>query len=155
MIQIRKAKKEDLNALAQMNHEFQLSEKKVSDKFMKVKSVAALKKRIATQLQKKNIVFFIAEEDGKAIGFSKGLIESYKDDYEGINKIGFSAVTYVREGFRGKKVGTKLLNAKINEFKKRKVDMMTAFVHASNKPALGFVNKKRFKIHSYELRKFL
>lgn len=151
---IRQAKKEDINILTQMNHEFQLSEKKVSDKFMRITPIANLKKRISNHLQKRNVIFLIAEENKKPIGFAKGIIESYKEDYEGLNKIGFATITYVKKKYRRMKVGTQLLDAMIHEFMLRKVEMITAFVHASNKGAVDFVHKKGFKIHSYELRKF-
>jgi ribosomal protein S18 acetylase RimI-like enzyme len=154
-ISIRKAGKNDIDILAEMNREFQISEKKVSDKYKRIESVGALKKRIASQIYNKNFTFLIATYDDGPAGFAKGLIESYPKDYEGLGKIGFVSIIYIRKKFRRKGIGTKLYKMMIREFHKKRIKMIIVFHYASNRPAIGFVKKLGFKVHSLELRKFL
>lgn len=154
-MEIRKATQKDVEILSQMNYEFNLSEKKVSDKYMKVKSINYFRKRIKEHLKKRDMIFLIAEHGENVVGFSKGLVESYKKDYEKLDKVGFIAITYVRKNYRKKGVGRKLSNYMISELKKRKVKMVTVFHYASNKVAVEFAKHRGFKQHAIELRKFI
>ena len=152
---IRKATRKDLDVLAKMNHEFKVSEKKISDKYLKVPSLINLKRRLMKHLANRNIIFLIAEKNQEAIGFSKGVIESGKSDYEYIDKVGFVGITYIKKPYRKKGIAMELYRRMVKEFRKKGVKMITVFNHSSNKPAIEFSKKRGFKVHSIELRKFI
>jgi len=151
---IRKATIKDIETLAQMNFKFQISEKEISDRLLEIKDINYLKEHLKKQLKQSNFIFIVAEEEGMPVGFMKGLIEE-ESYYEGTKKVGYPSMAYVDENYREKKIGEKMLDYLIDEFKKSGVDIITAFVNASNKKALKLVNKKGFDIQSYEFRKIL
>jgi len=150
---IRKATIKDLKILAQMNFKFQISEKEASDEMIEIKSLDFIEDKLRKQLKEEKIIFIIAEEERIPIGFMKGLIEY--EDYYGEKKIGYPSMAYVDEKHREKRIGEKMLDYLIDEFKKRGAYLITAFVNASNKKALNLVHKKGFGIQSYEFRKVL
>lgn len=101
-------------------------------------------------------IIYVAEADGKVVGFIAGIIEEYEDGDSsgyGPNREGRIIELYVDEKFRGKKIG-KLLIIKLEDyFKEKKCDLSRVDVFKTNKNAYEFYCKLSYDERNVELVK--
>ncbi|MBN2122456.1 GNAT family N-acetyltransferase [Candidatus Micrarchaeota archaeon] len=132
-MKIRKAKKADLENLAELSHElFKNQIKNCSVDFRLKKNFRSIqKKEFLEKLRDKTCVFFVAEVGKELAGFVLGHTERESGVFENRLK-GNVDQFYVRESFRGKGIGKKLF-AQIKEwFKKKKAPSIRIHVAKCN-----------------------
>ena len=95
------------------------------------------KKDFYSSLKNKDIAFYVAEEDGKIIGFSEAFITPTR------RKEALMHETRIDVKYRRKDIGTKLVNAVVNDLYKKNVKIISALI----KPELRkfYVNSCKFK----------
>ena len=135
---IRKATLEDLEDLARLMREYDVYENKLNKK-VQISSIKENKKLISKHIKSKSITHTVFEKDGKIVGLINWDIRSDNKAKKGVihNLI-------IDKDYRGKKIGTKLVDYVIKEFKKRGCTKVGSFVRIANKGALEFWKKQGF-----------
>jgi len=110
VVEIREAKKRDLDAIKEMNWKF--LHFYIANRFdalmaQRAKSRMWGRRFVDRTFRNNKWKYFVAEDNGKIIGFINGKIDSYPPIYSE-NKYGFLWVIYVEEQYRAKGVGKKL-----------------------------------------------
>ncbi len=153
MVLIRRAKKSDKRQLLGLSREFhnstRLNRRIVSAKLFQLLARDFKhyhKEKIAkyTNADEDNATF-VAEENGKLIGFIYGRIEEAQK--KKLKRIGYVADWFVLEGFRHKGIGRRLWAQLIIWFKLKKCDCIELKVYPDNEPSkkiyrkLGLIEK--------------
>jgi diamine N-acetyltransferase len=101
------------------------------------------------QMQKEKAFFhcYVAEKDGEMIGFASYFFAYYSWTGKSL----YLDDLYVSDAFRGKGVGSALLNAVINLAKEEGCKKMRWQVSNWNKPAIGFYRKMGASIDDVEI----
>ena len=146
---IRKARKEDINAINFLDREstryhenFDKDFHTVSEKFWTMKKDSQIK-----AIKSSKELILVAEIDRKVIGYIWGYIEEvikYK-----IGKIQELIVTFKE---RGKGIGTRLITEMLNFFKKNKCIISEIEVFVDNLPALKTYEKIGFRKREYKMQ---
>ena len=126
MVKIRKAKLKDVNSCLELSKipELLNPDKTPSHKWW-----------IEAFVKEKQI-FFVAEENYEIIGFIMG------ERTAGNIAIFHSLV--IKENYRNKGIGTKLIKTAEEECKKRKIKAIMLYGYADNKKAISFFEKKDY-----------
>ncbi len=113
-----------------------------------------LDKYTKDQLKDKNVRMLVAEGDGKVIGRIVGVVLE-ASSYIMPEKIGNIDDTFIKEDYRYKKIGEKLLNELLEWFKEKKIKHIELSVDARNK--IGIKAWRKFGFYNYriEMRKDL
>jgi N-acetylglutamate synthase-like GNAT family acetyltransferase len=95
------------------------------------------KKDFYNSLKNKDVEFYVAEENGKIIGFSEAFITPTR------RKEALMHETRVDVKYRGKDIGTRLVKAVTNALFKKNVKIISALIKPELKPF--YVNSCKFK----------
>ena len=104
---------------------------------------------IIKNVRKENAAVFVAEDDGKIVGYSLGWI-GQPWGYKG--KRGYFCDCFVEELHRRQGVGLALSKALIEWFKEKNVECIEADVYSGNEESLKMFKKLGFKEVSKRLR---
>ncbi|MCK9439377.1 GNAT family N-acetyltransferase [Patescibacteria group bacterium] len=147
---IARAKIKDLKDVVELSYKSAMYHKKLTPYYDTSKDV----KEVLTKSLKKNIYssnscIFIAEENNKIIGyllaFKVNRLEMFK-----VKKAGLIADVFIKEDYRRKGIGDKLIKECFDWFRGDKISFAEINVEVSNKQAINFWNKKGFKDVSIE-----
>ena len=146
-IKIRKAKKEDIDAIAELNKKL-FDFHRSFDKYYKSGSEykKTFKKYLSSVIRKRGIKILVAEDDNKIIGYFIGTIERAWP-FTIPKKIGKISDGFIEEKYRGLGIGREMFNELIHWFKKNKVKHVLIYVDERNK--LGMKVWKRFKFKEF------
>jgi len=109
--------------------------------------------RLGKDLRSKKVVYFVAEEKKKLIGYSLGVIEKASAFF--INrKIGHIANLFVEKEYRRKGIAKKLIDETIKWFRKNKIKWIKIITFSKNKTAQK-IYKKNFEPYIIEFRKMI
>lgn len=89
--------------------------------------------------QAKNLLF-VAEKNNKIVGFIWGTFVNY-----GISRYGYIDELFVKQEFRGMKIGESLVRKILEEFKKLKTWALFVSIKKRNKKVVSFYRKSGFK----------
>lgn len=96
--------------------------------------------------------YFVAEEDGKIVGFIEGKIEKKSRFYKS-RKIGAIYDLFVDEKYRNRGIGTELIKAFVYWLKTKKVRIVELDVSPENKTAIMLYKSIGFKESSVQMIK--
>lgn len=88
-------------------------------------------------LKNKDVGFYVAEENGKIVGFCKGFITPTR------RKEALMHETRVDKKYRGKRIGTKLVNAVCDSFFNRGIKIIYALITPKLRPF--YIKSCKFK----------
>ena len=101
---------------------------------------------------------YVAEENGKIIGFVQGIIDRHTDVEDVMHNTthntqvdGWVGVLYVAEAHRGKKLGRALFEAIKNEFRQRGCTTLRLLVMKDNISSVRFYESYSMKIRDVEM----
>lgn len=146
-MKIRGAKKEDIREIAKLMHQYDVYENNL-DKRIEISSVKSYEKEISEFSKNKSTIFLVGEENGEIVGFINFAI-----DRRGKMKIGVLQDIFVKENFRRRKIGEKLVDYVLTKMKKEKCQFVKSAVRVKNKKAQKFWERQGFKI-SYKQTEF-
>jgi ribosomal protein S18 acetylase RimI-like enzyme len=135
MIKIREANKNDLKQIKEMNWNFFnfYVENKLDNLMKKSKKARAWGRRFVDRTFKnKNWKYFVAEDNGRLVGFINGKIDSYCSIYA-VKNYGTIWLVYVEEAYRNRGIGKKLVNKFITWVRKKKIRIIETNVSPLNK----------------------
>jgi len=121
---IRRAKEEDLSEV----HRIEVLSFKYPYTYSYLKALYLLSPNL----------FYVAEVDGKVIGYVVGLIE--------LGSIGHIISIAVHPGWRRKGIGSKLLKKIEDEFKRKGIKSFILEVEITNKPAISLYKKHGYRV---------
>ena len=97
-------------------------------------------------------MFFVAEENGKIIGYIEGSVFKNYDIFK-IKKKGLIDTLYVLPKYRKKGVAKKLVNEILKWFRSKGIKHFTLGTHALHKKAILFWKHMGFKEYNYRFKK--
>jgi ribosomal protein S18 acetylase RimI-like enzyme len=150
-IAIRKATIKDLESLHELHTHLISFEQKI-DPLLKNNLSHKSKGRYRRRLKNKNHVFFIAEVNGKPVGYSYGWIEKTPYWFEPRLK-GYICDVLVLKEFRGKGIGEKLTARLEKHFKTNSVRWVMLSVYAKNNRARKVWKSLGFEDYLFEMSK--
>ncbi len=100
-----------------------------------------------------NGLIFVAEVDGKIIGYAVCWIEKRPTYLYKVDRVGYISDIFVEQDYRGKGTGSALLSKVLDWFKNKNIKYVELSVLAKNEKAKKFYEKHGFKIYSLNLRK--
>lgn len=155
---IRKATKKDLNVLLELAAElFEFHEKRHHTKnYQAVKNARDLRKKfyISMLRKPKDCALFIAEINNQPVGMIIAATENLPKVYVQ-NKRGFIREFYVREEYREKGVGKKLMQAATQWLRKKKFKTIALQCWASNTSARRAYEGMGFKAMHVKYEKII
>ena len=151
MIRIREVTEEDVEKIVELQVEFR-EESKEYDIFLEPGDNYPQKQLERTRkILSKESFFYIAEEDGNAIGLLFGRVK--KKPTLKVNSIGHIHEIFVLEKYRGKGAGKALMEKFVEKMKELGVSYVDLGVYVKNKEAIDFYNKSEFEEYKKYLRK--
>lgn len=147
---IRKAKIKDLKDVVELSYKSAIYHKKLTlyyDIDKDVKNI--LSKSLRKNIYSSNSCIFIAEENNKIIGYLLAFKVNRPEMFK-VKKAGLIADVFIKEEYRRKGIGDKLVKECFDWFKGDKISFVEINVEVSNKQAMNFWNKKGFKDVSIE-----
>lgn len=142
-MEIRKAKKEDLQEIKNLRYALAKFEKKLGHNIVEPEWPY-------TEVGEKDLNYFlneqyiyVAEEDGKIVGFITGEIFKKKVWYT--VQLGSINNLYIIEKYRNNGIGKKLMQTMINALKEKGITNIELNTFSSNVDAIKFYEKLGFK----------
>ena len=148
---IRKATIKDLDSILELSDQLLQFHNQLDSYYTIYSKYEDHREYYQEQLTKKDTLYIVAEMDGNIVGFASCYIISIPKTKA--PKIGVLVANFVQKEFRGKGVGTKLYNFRMNWFKKQKVSFVEMNVDARNKKALKLWKKFCFEDYQIKLKK--
>jgi GNAT superfamily N-acetyltransferase len=140
-ISIRKAKPEDINALAALWNGLMLHHRKLYGKDKRLENLRLLgnaeslwRKWALKNIRSPNGLVLIAEKGGKPVGYSLNQIKPNIPVFS-IRKLGYLSDLYLKPGYRGKGIGAMFRDAAFRWFRKKGIRHVSIMVHALNPAA--------------------
>jgi ribosomal protein S18 acetylase RimI-like enzyme len=151
-MKIRKATPKDFQKLKEIKTEFFLWECKMDDRVNPDYAKRNLGVRLGINLRQKNVVFFIAEDNGKIVAYAGAQIEkNYPPNVEKFRGHLFNL--YVRKEYQSKGIGTKLIKKVLAWFKEKKITDLKIMVYSKNEGAHKLYERMGYKDYIVMLRK--
>ena len=161
MISIRRAKPKDIDALAAlwnglMSHHTKLYGRDARAVNLKLRKDAESiwRKYVLKQMRSPNGLVLIVEYDGVPVGYSLNLIKPNIPVFR-IRKLGYMSDLYLKPGYRGKGVGTRLRNEAFRWFRKKGIRHASIAVHALNFVSRKIYGRWGFSEYHVEMRRRL
>lgn len=148
---IRKARREELKTIQELNHQLFLHDEKYDSQLdmnwsFEKKGEDYFRKR----LKGGDGVCFVAETDGEIVGYlAGGIIEPY--NYRTIKKQTELENTLVRENFRGRGIGEKLFNEFLKWSREQGAERIKVSASVDNSGAIKFYERAGFIPYAAEL----
>jgi ribosomal protein S18 acetylase RimI-like enzyme len=151
-IKTRKAKKEDLEAIMELNKQLADYHRKI-DKYYKPSSGTrkSFKKHLSNIIQKNTVKILVAEDDERVIGYFVGSIEKAKH-YVVPEKIGRISAAFVEEKYRELGIGKKMFDELIKWFKRNKIKHVELSVDSRNETSIRTWQNFGFKEFMKKMR---
>ena len=152
-ITIRKARPNDLTNILRLNLDLFKKEYKEYDKKLNLKwtygktGKAYFKKKIS----EKNGFAFVAENEGKIIGYLCGSIRKSPYDYRIISRYAELDNMIIEKKFRGREIGERLVLEFLKWCKIKKTNVISVNASAQNENGIKFYRKMGFKDYSLTL----
>lgn len=157
-MKIRKARKEDLEKIAELQKGLRtFAEKNLGKKeyYGTVKgSKRKIKKYFEKRFKDKGNLFLVAEEMGEIAGYGRGMVRKRAPDFRE-NKIGKLNELFIGEESRRRGLGSRMICEFTKFFKKKKIKYMEIPVDKKNSAAIRCYKKAGFKEHKKNLLKRL
>lgn len=102
------------------------------------------KKYIKKQIERRDAFIYLAEGQGRIIGFADGRVEDRAPILK-IKKIGCLAAVFVEKKYRKRGIGGRLVENLIGEFKKRDLNFVKAEIDVRNSSAFEFYREFGFE----------
>lgn len=153
---IRKAKVSDAKYLARLYFQFWEPHKKV-DPLLEFKKKLTLKNQIKAarrNIRKRNNYIFVAEKNGRVIGFIEFFIKNNEDCFK-IRKYGYLNSATTHQDYRGKGVAKALTKTCLEFLKEKRIKYIKTNVYNINKVAMKTWKNLGFKPQSTFLIKKL
>ena len=145
-MRIRKARKEDINAIIGLQIDLIKHLQKVNPERYAVSGLGKreFKEKLLKWLKDKKTIIYVAEENNKVVGFSVGKIRKYPG-FVRYKLYGDLFEISVSPEHRHKGIGTKLANTTIDFFRKKGIRIVEGLVENKNKTAREAWKKIGFK----------
>jgi len=147
-MRIRKARISDLDQIVELGYKLLKHHCRYRNYYQtspnKAERIKHQKKYFRKELKSRNSHFLVAEQHGRLIGYVIGKIVNNPIILKE-KKHGDVAEIYVDKAYRGKGLGTKLMKACFEWFKKRKVSRAVVKYDAKNKQAENTYRKSGFR----------
>ena len=151
-MKIRKATLKDFEKLKQIITEFYLLETS-KDKYQNPEWVKrGLPVAVGKGLRSKKVAYFVAEDDGKLIGYAASEIEK-NPKWLLHKKQGHLYNLYVIPKYQRKRIGTKLLEKSLEWFKKNKIKEFKILAYVWNTQAQKLYRKYGFSDYILTMKK--
>jgi GNAT superfamily N-acetyltransferase len=161
MISIRRARPRDINALAAlwkglMSHHTKLYGRDARAVNLKLrKDAESIWRRYALrQMRSSNGLVLIVEDDGVPVGYSLNIIKPNIPIFR-IRKLGHIGDLYLKPGYRGKGIGTRLRGTVFRWFRKKGIKHTSIAVHPINSVSCSIYRKWGFSDYHLEMRRRL
>jgi ribosomal protein S18 acetylase RimI-like enzyme len=132
-VKIRRADEEDLQQIVKLSKKLGKDESAMDSMISSLPSEFQNPAWILKNIKGENTVVFVAEADGKVIGYSLGWV-SQPWAYKG--KRGYICDCFVEKPYRRRGIGKALIKAMLNWFVNKGVECIEADVYSSNIPSL-------------------
>ena len=109
--------------------------------------------KMAKEFEEPNVTFFLAEYDGKLVGYAKLHTEENPPELAGRNHIELQRI-YVLKEYHSKRIGKELMAVSIDIARKNNFDVLWLGVWEHNLKAIAFYKKwgfERFSQHDFYL----
>ena len=151
MIEIKRAKEEDVKTLLEFSKKLNEFERRFYGNYKSFEEVKDFVRRFFEKgLKREKSIFLIAKIKGKAIGMAYGWevkpLPFFKE-----RRMGYIGEIWVEEKFRRKGVGKKLMEKMLEWFKERGIKWVRADVLSNNKEAIEFYKKLGFREFNKEM----
>lgn len=154
-MEIRKARKEDLKEMMDLSYRLFSQFEKLDANDGLIKGYFGSKRQyndLLKVMKKEKFCFFVAESDGKIIGWLSVFIENNWPMYK-IRKKGHFDLLIVHPNYRNKGIGKKLVDEGYKWFKQRKMKNFIVTTHALDKTANNFWKHIGFKQYNIKYEK--
>ena len=159
-VKIRKATLKDVPVIVRMWKEFMGYHKDMVKRNPKIKPYLTEKKNsshfftkyLKSDFKSSNSVVFIAEVEGRPVGYSINLIRKNPLVYE-VEKLGYVSDLFVKKEFRGMKISSMFRDESIKWFRKKGIKHMSVEVIGGNTYAHSIYKKWGFFDYKVEMRK--
>jgi ribosomal protein S18 acetylase RimI-like enzyme len=157
---IRKIKQSDRGELFKLFLEFEdyYQKQKVFSGFTKkiekyINKKKALMEFTNKYIQDKKIIAYVAEQNNKLIGFIGGEVKEYPTKI--LNKEGVIEELFVSNKFRNQKIGKKLFEKLVKEFKEKGCKYLGIEVFSKNKKTIDIYHNLGFQDYSINMKKLI
>ncbi|MBS7607675.1 MAG: GNAT family N-acetyltransferase [Candidatus Bathyarchaeia archaeon] len=148
-LKIRRANESDLQQIVKLSEKLGKDESTMDSMVSPLPSEFQNPKWILKNIKGENTVVFVAETNGKIVGYSLGWISqpwSYKA------KRGYICDCFVEKSHRRQGIGKALVKAMLEWFKDKGVECVEADIYSKNIPSLALFKGLGFKEVSKRLR---
>ena len=148
-VKIRHANEEDLQQIVKLSEKLGRDESAMDYMVSPLPSEFQNPAWILKNIKGENTAVFVAEVEGKIVGYSLGWVSqpwSYKA------KRGYICDCFVEKSYRRRGIGTALIKAMLEWFKNKSVECVEADVYSSNTPSLILFKNLGFEEVSKRLR---
>lgn len=148
-VKIRHASETDLQEIVKLSEKLGRDESAMDSMVSPLPSEFQNPNWILKNIRGENTVVFVAEIDGKIVGYSLGWVSqpwSYKA------KRGYICDCFVEKSYRRRGIGKALVKAMLEWFKNKGVECVEADIYSSNTPSLALFRGLGFKEVSKRLR---
>jgi len=148
---VRKAIPKDFEAVREIDREFFVWACKINPwldpDYVKVRHGPDFRKSFFDRKE----VFFVAEDDGKIVGYSEGIIENLPSPFKN-KKVGVLESLYIIKEYRSQGLGERLSREVLKWLKSRGIKEYKLTVHHANATAYRLYKKMGFKDYFWSLR---
>lgn len=150
----RKATKKDLDVLCLLWDKLNKSHIKYHQSYLLAKNhPSTLRKFLKERLEDKKSLAYLAEHQGKIIGFVLGRIKERPPIFK-LKREGSISDVFVEENYRKKGIGCELTKILLKEFSRKKLKLVGLTVDVDN-PAVEFYQRLGFKKRQLRMHKDL
>lgn len=159
-VKVRKAAKKDIPAIMKLSKEFHACGSNFLDendrRLFKYKKnhLSILKRFLGKWIRARNAQVFVAETEGKIVGYMITTINRLASVYEHRKEVYIEGI-FIRSGFRRKGIGRRFMNAAEDWAKERGIYSLGLNVHVRNKEACSAYKKLGFWAHNYKMSKIV
>ncbi|MCS7124150.1 MAG: GNAT family N-acetyltransferase [Candidatus Bathyarchaeota archaeon] len=148
-VKIRRASEADLQQIVKLSEKLGRDESAMDSMVSPLPSEFQNPNWILKNIKGENAAVFVAEADGKVVGYSLGWISqpwSYKA------KRGYICDCFVEKAYRRRGIGKTLVKAMLEWFRNKGVECVEADIYSNNIPSLAMFKGLGFKEVSKRLR---
>ncbi len=151
-IKFRTAKLSDIELLNKFQHGIGIHERKLDSNIKKQgRIIYYTKLDLQKAIKSRNSLVLIVEINNKPVGCGLASISKMHGDWSKFDKKGYIGLMYVMKEYRGKGLGSKILNYLLNWLKKKKIKDIRLQVYCNNDIAVNAYKKGGFKEYISEM----